>query len=142
MQKETGTEPITQEDSEVIKESQRVMKIKVMVTIAAILLLVLAAILLWDSEEGYLIKIATDDDQTWTYEIADTSILKNTGVLQEDGEFRCTFEGLKEGNTEISMCRASKTDPQSILEKRVYHVTVLKGLSVMQTSVEREVYED
>lgn len=142
MQKETGTEPITQEDSEVIKESQRVMKIKVMVTIAAVLLLVLAAILLWDSEEGYLIKIATDDDQTWTYEIADTSILKNTGALQEDGEFRCTFEGLKEGNTEISMCRASKTDPQSILEKRVYHVTVLKGLSVMQTSVEREVYED
>ena len=133
MQKETGTEPITQEDSEVIKESQRVMKIKVMVT--------LAAILLWDSEEGYLIKIATDDDQTWTYEIADTSILKNTGVLQEDGEFRCTFEGLKEGNTEISMCRASKADPQNILEKRVYHVTVLKGLSVMQTSVEREVYE-
>lgn len=142
MQKETGTEPITQEDSEVIKESQRVMKIKVMVTIAAILLLVLAAILLWDSEEGYLIKIATDDDQTWTYKIADTSILKNTGVLQEDGEFRCTFEGLKEGNTEISMCRASKADPQNILEKRVYHVTVLKGLSVMQASVEREVYED
>ena len=75
MQKETGTEPITQEDSEVIKESQRVMKIKVMVTIAAILLLVLAAILLWDSEEGYLIKIATDDDQTWTSVCADTSIV-------------------------------------------------------------------
>ena len=141
MQKETGTEPITQEDSEVIKESQRVMKIKVMVTIAAILLLVLAAILLWDSEEGYLIKITTDDDQTWTYEIADTSILKNTGVLQEDGDFRCTFAGLKEGETEISMCRVSTADPQNILEKRVYHVTVLKGLSVMQTSVEREVYE-
>ena len=140
MQKETGTEPITQEDSEVIKESQRVMKIKVMVTIAAILLLVLAAILLWGSEEGY--PSTEDDDQTWTYEIADTSILKNTGVLQEDGEFRCTFEGLKEGNTEISMCRASKADPQNILEKRVYHVTVLKGLSVMQASVEREVYED
>lgn len=64
MRKETSIEPITQEDSDVIKESQRVMKIKVMVTIVAILLLVLAAILLRDSEEGYLIKIATDDDQT------------------------------------------------------------------------------
>lgn len=64
MRKETSIEPITQEDSDVIKESQRVMKIKVMVTIVEILLLVLAAILLRDSEEGYLIKIATDDDQT------------------------------------------------------------------------------
>ena len=141
MQKEPSAEPMMQEENDAVRESQRVMKIKVFVTIAAVLLLVLAAILLWDSEEGYLIKIPTDEGETWTYEIADTSILKDTGSTLEVGRFKCTFDGLKEGDTEVTLYRVLQSDMQDVLEKRVYHVKVAENHAVMQTSVEREVYE-
>ncbi len=137
-----NTEPVVQQEDDVVKESQRVMKIKVFITIAAILLLVLAAILLWDGEEGYFVKIPTDEGQTWICEIADASILQNTGSVQENGKFKCTFEGLRAGDTEIIMYRFNEEDQQNFLEKRVYHVKVLENLSVMQTSVDREIYED
>ncbi len=143
MQKETATETVVvQEENDAVKEAQRVMKIKVFITIAAVLLLVLAAILLWDGEEGYFIKIPTDEGQTWICEIADASILQNTGSVQENGKFKYNFEGLRAGDTEISMYRLNEEGPQDFLEKRVYHVRVAEDLSVMQLSVEREVYEE
>lgn len=142
MDNETITQPVVQEeDNDAIKEAQRVMKIKVFITIAAVLLLVLAAIVLWDDEDGYAIKIATDEGQTWSYEIADTSVLENTGVSHENGKFKCTFEGLAEGSTQITLCRTDAHDAQAVFEKRVYHVQVAENLKIIQTSVEREVYE-
>ena len=137
-----NTEPVVQEENDAVKEAQRVMKIKVFITIAAVLLLVLAAILLWDGEEGYFIKIPTDEGQTWICEIADASVLQNTGAVQENGKFKCTFEGLRAGDTEITLYRLNEKDQQDFLEKRVYHVRVAEDLSVMQLSVEREVYEE
>lgn len=142
MSNEISTQPVVQEENyDAIAEAQRVMKIKVFITIAAVLLLVLAAILLWDDEDGYAIKIATDEGQTWSCEIADTSLLENTGISHEDGKFKCTFEGLAEGKTEITLCRTDANDNKIIFEKRVYHVQVAENLKIIQTSVDREVYE-
>lgn len=142
MSNEISTQPVAEpEDDDAVREAQRVMKIKVFITIAAVLLLVLAAILLWDDEDGYAIKIATDEGQTWSYEIADTSLIENTGVSHEDGKFKCTFAGLAEGKTEITLCRTDVKDLQTIFEKRVYHVQVAENLKIIQTSVDREVYE-
>lgn len=142
MSNEIGTQLVVQaEDNDAVQEAQRVMKIKVFITIAAVLLLVLAAILFWDDEDGYAIKIATDEGQTWSYEIADTSLIANTGVSHEDGKYKCTFDGLCEGQTEITLCRTDANDLEIVFEKRVYHVQVAENLKIIQTSVDREVYE-
>lgn len=129
------------EADDVIEASQHVMKRKVFATIAAMIILLFFGMMLWDSEDGYYISIPTDADQTWTYEIADTSLLENTDVKQENGKFKCFFNGLQEGTTEIIMYRTASDNPQNVLEKRIYHVSVVENQSVLQNSVEREVYE-
>ena len=125
-----------------IKEAQRVMKIKVFITIAAVLLIACLAIMNWDSDDGYFIKISTDEGQTWTYEIADTSIVENTKVTEENGKYKANFDGLAEGETEITLNRIAESDPNTILETRVYHVQVYENMKIVQKSVDREYYED
>ena len=123
------------------QEAQRTMKIKVWITIAAVLALIALAILTWTDEEGYFIKIPTDDGQTWSYTISDENLLKGTETSFENGKFKCNFEGLEEGEAEIIMIRTAESDPETILEKRVYHVHIAENKSVVQRSVDREVYE-
>lgn len=123
------------------QEAQRTMKIKVWITIAAVLALIALAILTWNDEEGYFIKIPTDDGQTWSYTISDENLLKGTETSFENGKFKCNFEGLEEGEAEIIMIRTAESDPETILEKRVYHVHIAENKSVVQRSVDREVYE-
>ena len=123
------------------QEAQRTMKIKVWITIAAVLALIALAILTWNDEEGYFIKIPTDDGQTWSYTISDENLLKGTETSFENGKFQCNFEGLEEGEAEIIMIRTAESDPETILEKRVYHVHIAENKSVVQRSVDREVYE-
>lgn len=123
------------------QEAQRTMKIKVWITIAAVLALIALAILTWNDEEGYFIKIPTDDGQTWSYTISDENLLKGTETSFENGNFQCNFEGLEEGEAEIVMIRTAESDPETILEKRVYHVHIAENKSVVQRSVDREVYE-
>lgn len=123
------------------QEAQRTMKIKVWITIAAVLALIALAILTWNDEEGYFIKIPTDDGQTWSYTISDENLLKGTETSFENGKFQCNFEGLEEGEAEIVMIRTAESDPETILEKRVYHVHIAENKSVVQRSVDREVYE-
>lgn len=123
------------------QEAQRTMKIKVWITIAAVLALIALAILTWNDEEGYFIKIPTDDGQTWSYTISDENLLKGTETSFENGKFQCNFEGLEEGEAEIVMIRTAESDPETILEKRVYHVQIAENKSVVQRSVDREVYE-
>lgn len=130
------------QDDEVIQASQRVMRIKVFATIAAMIVLIFFAVLFWDGDDGYYISIPTDEAQTWSYEISDTAVLENIDTKQESGKFKCFFSGLKEGSTEIIMYRVNSSDQNTVLEKRVYHVSVFEDKSVMQNSVEREVYED
>lgn len=123
------------------QEAQRTMKIKVWITIAAVLVLIALAILTWNDEDGYFIKIPTDDGQTWSYTISDENLLKGTETSFENGKFQCNFEGLEEGEAEIVMIRTAESDPETILEKRVYHVQIAENRSVVQRSVDREVYE-
>ena len=123
------------------QEAQRTMKIKVWITIAAVLALIALAILTWNDEEGYFIKIPTDDGQTWSYTISDENLLKGTKTSFENGKFQCNFEGLEEGEAEIVMIRTAESDPETVLEKRVYHVQIAENKSVVQRSVDREVYE-
>ncbi len=123
------------------QEAQRTMKIKVWITIAAVLVLAALAILTWNDEDGYFIKISTDDGQTWSYTISDENLLKETGTSFENGKFQCNFEGLGEGKAEITMVRTAESDPETVLEKRVYHVQIAENKSIVQRSVDREVYE-
>ena len=123
------------------QEAQRTMKIKVWITIAAVLVLIVLAILTWNDEDGYFIKIPTDDGQTWSYTISDENLLKGTETSFENGKFQCNFEGLEEGEAEIVMIRTAESDPETVLEKRVYHVQIAENKSVVQRSVDREVYE-
>lgn len=123
------------------QEAQRTMKIKVWITIAAVLALAALAILTWNDEDGYFIKIPTDDGQNWSYTISDENLLKGTETSFENGKFQCNFEGLEEGEAEIIMIRTAESDPETILEKRVYHVHIAENKSVVQRSVDREVYE-
>ena len=90
MRKETSIEPITQEDSDVIKESQRVMKIKVMETRSP------RRSGKTRTADWWTRKAISSKSQRMTIrprlmKLPTPPSSKNSGVLQEDREFRCTF---------------------------------------------------
>lgn len=134
-----------QEDKSIcdgVREAQKVMKIKVFITAIAIIFFLAIIIYLWLKvhEGDYRISIPTDMGYRWTLTVDKPSTLKVTEVDIKKMKSNYIFEAIKEGMVEITMERYFEGSDE-VVERRVYHVTVYEDLSVVQTSVEREIVE-
>ena len=96
-----------------------------------------------DDEEGYLIKIPTDEGYTW--EVADFDetmvAMKGSGVVMEDGRSKVWFTGLAEGETEIHLVRYADGSSAAV-EERTYQVKVLEDGTVLHRSITRNLMDN
>lgn len=128
--------------NEADKEVQKMTGIKALVTIAAVVALAVLAFITWNEKGEYYISIPTDETQTWSCEVSDESVLRETEAVSEDGKYKVSFEAVGAGDAEITLLRSGKGSLTDILEERVYHVRVADDMTVMQLSVDREVKEE
>ncbi|MGN1413346.1 MAG: hypothetical protein ACI4WY_03765 [Anaerovoracaceae bacterium] len=124
------------------KEAQKAIRRKAAITAAAVVVLVIAAALSWNGKGEYCISIPTEDRETWNCTISDENILEATDFVREKGKCKYSFAGLGPGTSDITMCRTDSSDPSGILEKRVYHVRIAEDMTIVQTSVDREICGD
>lgn len=134
--------PVGKKERTAEQESQRMMKIKAGVTVAAIALIALLAIKFWDSDGGYQFRISTDEGYTWECAIRDESMVKKTSEELKDGKYICKLEGLSAGKVEVDLKRIKIDQPDYVAEERTYHLTVTDDLFIIQNSVDRQVYEE
>ena len=97
-----------------------------------------------EDEEGYLIKIPTDEGYTWEVSAFDETMvaMKGDGMVEEDGRFKVWFTGLAEGETEIHLVRHADGDASNVLEERTYQVKILEDGTVLHRAITRNLMED
>jgi len=116
--------------------------IRFLVAVAALIVCAFFVFTDMDEEEGYLIKIPTDDGYAWEITGYDESLLTmKKDMTEEDGKYKAVFTGLAEGEAEIYVSRYEDGNSASPAEKRVYRVKVLEDGTVLHRAIERELAE-
>lgn len=126
------------------QEAGKMRNIQAIVTTVAIILVAFLVIKNWNADEGYMLRIPTDEGCSWSYSIEgeSQSLLKVTSEAMEDGKYICKIDGLAEGEAEIHVRRFAEEAPDDTLEERIYHVMITEDGTIVQKKVDRTVYED
>ena len=123
------------------QESQRMRRIRAYVSIIAVVLIGALAIIFWNDDGTYRMRISTDEGYSWQCEIQDESIVRVASEELTDGKYICVLEGIGPGEVKVELTRTETDNPEVVAEERVYHLTVTDDNYIIQNSVDRELYE-
>lgn len=124
-------------DETVKKEVNRVMNIKFIVTVLALVGMTALCIRYWNADGSYQVELSADknDGYQWTYTLSEEGIIDERQSYYANGLFVFVFEGRKEGTVEVDFVLKEKKTAETI-EKQTYRLKVnpdkriiLRGLS-------------
>jgi len=125
------------------KAADKQKTIRFLVAVAALIVCAFFIFTDMEDEEGYLIKIPTDEGYTWEITDYDEDLLTmKKDMTEEDGKYKAVFTGLAEGDAEIHTIRYADGDSANVVEARTYKVKVLEDGTVLYRSIERNLTED
>ena len=105
-------------------EAQRMRRIRAYVSILAVVAIGALAVIFWNDDGTYQLKISTDEGYSWQCEVEDESIVRVASEELTDGKYICVLEGIGEGDTDVQLTRTETGSPGTVAEERLYHLTV------------------
>lgn len=136
-----ATGPKGRKERSAEQESQRMRRIRAYASILAVVLISALAIIFWNDDGTYQLRISTDEGYSWQCEIKDESVVRIASEELTDGKYICVLEGLGPGEVDVELTRTKTDSPGTVAEERTYHLTVTDDNYIIQNSVERQLYE-